>query len=185
LRTARSQLAVDRVSPATGRAPEPAGEVAQRPRNFSQPTPAALTGASKLSILEESPPTINSGQNNTTLIASLDLPKIQAPAPLPNNFDKLVPRTYNGIVVDAACGASTRVHAGEDKPRCVISTATAMFALRLEDGQIVRFDSVGNLRAQNAKKKHRWVAKSVAGKDVRAKVNGAIVGDQMIVVSID
>jgi hypothetical protein len=168
-------------------ASEPPSPVRAEPRRWEelrQPAVSAWAAAKTPLILEETPPSISPVQNNAALLTSLELPPVRVPeAPLP---DKLTTQTYNGIVVDAACATPAKVTAREKKDRrCAVSSTTATFALRLDDGQTLRFDSVGNLRAQNAKRKNRWAAKTAAGKEIRAKISGAIVGDQMIVVSIE
>ena len=66
---------------------------------------------------------------------------------------------------------------------CAISASTTQFALKTKDGQIVRFDDVGNSRAQEAMKTHKnWSNNS--GKDVHVTVSGVQDGDKMTVVSI-
>jgi len=55
--------------------------------------------------------------------------------------------------------------------------------LKTKDGQIVRFDDVGNSRVQEAMKTHKnWSSNS--GKDVHVTVSGVQDGDHMTVVSI-
>ena len=67
---------------------------------------------------------------------------------------------------------------------CDVSPATALFALRLKDGRILQFDSVGNERVRNANRKNKWVATASSGKPIHAKVSGAVLSDKLIVVSI-
>jgi hypothetical protein len=86
-------------------------------------------------------------------------------------------QTYTGMVVDAQCAA----RATDD--RCGVSPATALFALRLQDGRILPFDSIGNDRVRNKKKK--WVATASSGRPIQAKVSGTVLGDKLIVVSIN
>jgi hypothetical protein len=158
-------------------------------REFSRPTLFATNNTSTPPIVEESPPSINLAQNNTAEIFPSDSehPSPVPEVPLPGKrIGKLIFRRYDGIIVDAACDTVTEASAPiEPHQHCAVSAATAMFAIRLGDGETLRFDSVGNLRAQNAKIKNRWVTKTVAGKEIRAKVTGAIAGDDLIVVSIE
>jgi len=66
---------------------------------------------------------------------------------------------------------------------CAISASTSQFALKMKDGQIVRFDDVGNTRVQEAMKTHKnWTSNS--GKDVHVTVSGVQDGDKITVMSI-
>jgi hypothetical protein len=160
-----------------------------RLRESSNPTLSGAINTSAQESLEKSPATIDPDQNNTALISRSDSQHpISVPeVPLPSSkIGKLTFRTYDGIILDATCRTLTEVTVPDDQHKdCAISAATVMFAIRLGDGRTLRFDSVGNLRAQNAKLKNRWVAKTVAGKKIRAKVTGAIAGDGLIVASVE
>ena len=69
---------------------------------------------------------------------------------------------------------------------CSVSSNTSQFALKLEDGRTLRFDSVGNVRAQDAiKNKKKWNEAAGAGKPIRAKVMGFMTGDKLLVTSIN
>jgi hypothetical protein len=157
-------------------------------RELSPSAALALANTAVPAVVEDSPPSINLQQKEPSLVASLSLPHPSPlpEAPVPSGLrDSSVTRTYDGIIVDAACAGPT-LHAGNNgHESCVISPATATFALRLKDGHTIRFDSVGNLRAQTAKRKNRWVAKTIAGQEIRARVSGAIAGNELIVVSIE
>lgn len=160
-----------------------------RLRESLNPTLFGAINTSAREGLEKSLAAIGPDQNNTALISRSDSQHpISVPAlPLPSSkIDKLTLRTYDGIILDATCRTLTEVTVpGDQHKDCAISAATTMFAIRLGDGRTLRFDSVGNLRAQNGKFKNRWVAKTVAGKKIRAKVIGAIAGDGLIVASIE
>ncbi|HUD98574.1 MAG TPA: hypothetical protein VMR62_03305 [Bryobacteraceae bacterium] len=57
--------------------------------------------------------------------------------------------------------------------------------MRLDEGKTVRFDLVGNQRAQNAlKDDKRWSKDMSANKPIRVKVSGVLNGDKLIVTSI-
>jgi hypothetical protein len=137
-------------------------------REPSNPTLSGTINTSARESLEKSPATIHPDQNSTALISRSDSQHpISVPeAPLPSSkIGKLTFRTYDGIILDATCRTLTEGTVPDDQHKdCAISAATAMFAIRLGDGRTLRFDSVGNLRAQNAKIKNRWVAKTIAGK---------------------
>ena len=159
-----------------------------RLRESSNPTLSGAINTSAQETLAKSPATIDPDQNNTAPISRSDSQHpISVPeVPLPNSVGKLTFRRYNGIMIDATCRTLTEVTVPDDQHKdCAISAATARFAIRLGDGRTLRFDLVGNLRAQNAKIKNRWVAKTVAGKKIRAKVTGAIAGDSLIVASVE
>jgi hypothetical protein len=73
----------------------------------------------------------------------------------------------------------------ENKAQCAASSSTTMFGLKLEDGSVVRFDSVGNARAaEQLKDKKSWVKDLGEGKAIRAKANGTMSGDKITVTSI-
>lgn len=69
---------------------------------------------------------------------------------------------------------------------CPVSANTSQFGLKMNDGRTVRFDSVGNQRAQEAlKNKKKWTTASTSGKPIHAKVSGVLSGDKLTVMSID
>ena len=75
---------------------------------------------------------------------------------------------------------------GENKAQCAASNSTTMFGLKLEDGSVLRFDSVGSTRAaEQLKEKKSWVKDLGEGKAIRAKVNGTMSGDKITVTSIN
>ncbi len=181
-------------------------------REFSRPAPSAATSTGTATIVEAIPPDINLAQEKTAPVFPLDRPEHPSPAadhgllqaaprpnaeahalpvhpvaeaPLPQTtVGKLTVRTYDGIILDAACDKLTEVRAPDERQNCAVSAATAAFAIRLGDGRTLRFDSVGNLRAQDAKIKNQWVAKTVAGKSIHATVTAVMAGDDLIVLSI-
>ncbi len=92
-------------------------------------------------------------------------------------------QSYSGTLTDASCASSGA--ASPDKP-CPISATTAQFALILKDGTTVKFDDVGNMRAQEAIKTHKkWTDAASASKPVRVKAGGIVNGDKMTVTSIN
>ena len=55
----------------------------------------------------------------------------------------------------------------------------------MADGRTVKFDEVGNQRAQDAlKSKKKWSDAAGSGKPIHAKTTGVLTGDQLMVVSI-
>jgi len=92
-------------------------------------------------------------------------------------------QSYSGTLTDASCAASGAASA--DKP-CPVSATTAQFALILKDGTKIKFDDVGNMRAQEAFKSHKkWTDAASASKPVRVKAGGIVNGDKMTVTSIN
>jgi len=120
-------------------------------------------------------------------------------------------KTYKGTLVDASCGgnvtqnganaknessAADRTDAGapvvnksgatDENKACAVSAATKEFALRTNDGQILRFDAVGNERAQDAiKNNKKWNSAASSGKTISAKVSGTKEGDNLTVTTLN
>ena len=67
---------------------------------------------------------------------------------------------------------------------CAPSNSTSAFALKTKDGQVLKFDAVGNSRAAEVLKT-KWAQNLSAGKPIRAKVSGTINGDTVTVTSVD
>jgi hypothetical protein len=90
---------------------------------------------------------------------------------------------YKGTLVDVACAGSGT--AADSSHGCAVSASTKEFALRTKDGQTLRFDSVGNDRVAEAlHNKKKWNDLVSAGKPIEVKVNGAVSGDKLTVISI-
>jgi hypothetical protein len=69
---------------------------------------------------------------------------------------------------------------------CSVSASTTKFAVKLKDGQVVKLDDVGNLRAQEAlKNKKSWSEAAASGKSINVSANGMLKGDQLITMSIN
>jgi len=118
---------------------------------------------------------------------------------------ELQARSYKGKLLDASCamsavsdgtapdGNKSRERKSEASPSankagqsCSISTNTSQFALKLDDGQTVRFDSVGNVRAQEAiKDNKKWTEAAGSGKSIQTKVIGLMTNDKLMVISIN
>lgn len=113
--------------------------------------------------------------------------------------EEMKTQNYSGFLTDASCAASNSVPptpapsastgssaASADNQSCSVSASTTQFALKLKDGKTVKFDDVGNLRAQEAFKTHKkWSDAASASKPVRVSVGGVLNGDQMTVMSIN
>lgn len=121
--------------------------------------------------------------------------------------------TFKGVLVDMSCASrssgsaataqsgmaapapssaavsdqvnSANRSAGDSGTSCPVSSSSSEFGMKLDDGRVVRFDLVGNERAKEALKNEKGLGKDLsANKPLHAKVNGVMVGDQLIVASI-
>jgi len=120
--------------------------------------------------------------------------------------EEMKTQTYSGTLMPASCGGMSSTPAAAstsadraapsasadrsapsgDSQSCAVSATTSQFALKLKDGKTVKFDDVGNLRAQEAFKAHKkWNDNATASKPVHVKASGILNGDQLTVVSID
>ena len=68
---------------------------------------------------------------------------------------------------------------------CPVSSSTSMFALKTQDGQVLRFDAVGNARAAaELKNKPKWTKDLADGKPIKATVDGMMSGDTVTVTDV-
>jgi len=104
---------------------------------------------------------------------------------------ELKTQTYKGTLVDASCaGGTAQAPAANSKADqsqgCTVSANTKEFALRTKDGQTLKFDAVGNDRAEQAiKNKKKWTEQASSGKPIHATVSANANGDRLTVVAID
>lgn len=76
--------------------------------------------------------------------------------------------------------------ASDSGSSCPATANSTELGMKTDDGKILRFDLVGNQRAQDALKNNkRWSKDLSAGKPIHAKVYGVMSGDKLIVSSID
>jgi hypothetical protein len=150
------------------RSAEPTDDV-ERPalRTFSLPAPSESARSSLPANLDQPPLVLESSAKQSEVASFLGSPP---PPPPATATGEMTIQTYTGIVVDAKCA-------------CAVSPATALFALRLQDGRVLAFDSIGNDRVR--KRKNKWVGAASSGKPVQAKVSGAVLGDKLLVLSIN
>jgi hypothetical protein len=118
-------------------------------------------------------------------------------------------QTYSGTLMDASCaksgsadttsttsptGSSTGATASAatssadraTNQDCAVSASTTQFALKLKDGNTLRFDDVGNARVQEAMKTRKtWSDSASTSKPIRAKANGVLNGDKLTVLSVN
>jgi hypothetical protein len=82
-------------------------------------------------------------------------------------------------------GDANRATTSDQGQSCSVSASTSQFALKLKDGQIVKFDDVGNLRALEAlKSKKKWSDDAASQKPIHASASGVLNGDRLTVLSI-
>jgi len=106
--------------------------------------------------------------------------------------------SYKGTLVDASCAANVtqKTPAGgaegnaadrqQGQGGCAVSASTKEFALQTADGKVLRFDAVGNQRAEGAiKDRKKWNTAASSGKAISAKVSGTLDGDNLTVFSLD
>jgi hypothetical protein len=87
--------------------------------------------------------------------------------------------------MDVSCAERT-ASASAPSQACTISASTTQFGLQMKDGKTVKFDDVGNMRAQEAFKAHKkWSDDATANKPVRVKASGVLNGDKITVMSIN
>lgn len=118
-----------------------------------------------------------------------------------NGQDKVVTRSFKGDLVSAKCagsGGSAETKAAPSKNSgeadragsaaeqgCSVSTSTSEFALKTKDGRTLPFDTVGNLRTQDALKNNKkWTSAASSGKPIQAKVNGIENDGRLTVLSV-
>src|SRR5207253_1967168 len=103
--------------------------------------------------------------------------------------EEMKTQNYSGTLMDASCAVSgstsatpsapaasaDRSAASADNASCPVSASTTKFALKLKDGQTVKLDDVGNMRAQDAFKAHKkWSDSAAASKPIRVKASGVL-----------
>jgi hypothetical protein len=119
--------------------------------------------------------------------------------------------TFKGVLVDLACSSAKSASEGatpmqpsdpskapasdqsntasraasDSGAGCAVSANSSELGIKLDEGKTVRFDLVGNQRAQDAlKDDKRWSKDMSTNKPIRVKVSGVLNGDKLIVTSI-
>ena len=149
-------------------------------------------------------------QTNTQSDAKTGTPTGSASKPLA----EMKTTTFKGVLVDMSCSntsasAATATAGGAKQPSdaskasasdqsntanrsvsdsgasCPVTANSSVLGMKLDDGKTVRFDLVGNQRAQDAiKNEKRWSKDLSENKPIHAKVSGVLNGDKLIVTSI-
>ena len=116
---------------------------------------------------------------------------------------------WHGTLVDASCAGSSNAKAADaagapttqavdtgrpekkhaksesPAPGCAVTSSTSAFALQTVGGQVLKFDSVGNIRAaEMLKSKANWTKDLSAGKPIHSKVSGTLSGETITVTSL-
>ena len=129
-----------------------------------------------------------------------------------DRLQEMKTQTYSGTLMDASCAksgsagissssrSSTGSSAGsaastpsadrsagsESNQSCTVSASTTQFALKIKDGNTVKFDDVGNLRVQEAMKTRKmWSDSASVSKPIRVKASGVLNGDKLTVLSVN
>jgi hypothetical protein len=87
----------------------------------------------------------------------------------------------------ASASASTSASGSANRSAgdCPVTANSTQLGMKLDNGQTVRFDLVGNQRAQDELKNNKsWNKNMTANKPLHVKVSGVLQGDKLIVSSI-
>jgi hypothetical protein len=145
------------------------------------------------------PPSQEPQQQNTKTNAG-SAAATAAPAEMKN-------KTFKGVLVDMSCAShasGTTASAAADSgaaasdskhsanrttsdsgANCPVSASSSQLGMKLDDGNTVSFDLVGNQRAQDALKNDKgWGKEISAHRPIHAKVTGVLDGDKLIVSAI-
>ena len=130
--------------------------------------------------------------------------KAGAPGEAKTASNEMKTTTYKGVLIDMSCGSasgttpaasaetkasdqanSANRSAGDSGANCPVTANSSQLGMKLDDGKVVRFDLVGNQRAQDEVKNNKKWSKDLSdNKAVHAKVSGVLDGDKLIVSSI-
>jgi hypothetical protein len=138
-------------------------------------------------------------------------PATTSPATTSPGTTMVTIQQWRGTLVDASCAGSSntktadqasqpaeqgqavdtgrphKAHAKSETPAagCTVSSSTTAFALQTNDGHVMPFDSVGNIRAaETLKSKANWTKDISAGKPIHAKVSGTLTGETITVAAL-
>jgi hypothetical protein len=92
--------------------------------------------------------------------------------------------TTAGSTAASAANTANR-STGGDMSSCPATANSSRLGLKMDDGKTVRFDLVGNQRAQDELKNNKGWSKTLsANKPLKVKISGVMQGDKLIVSSI-
>ena len=93
--------------------------------------------------------------------------------------------TESGGAVDSGRPEKGHKKGHADAQNCAVSSSTTAFALKTKEGQVMKFDEVGNARAaEELKTKGSWSKDAASGKPIHTTVSGILNGDKVVVTSI-
>lgn len=97
--------------------------------------------------------------------------------------------TKTAATADSTAGSSTAAAGSANRTsgsECPATASSQSLGLKMDNGQTVRFDLVGNQRAQDGLKANKgWSKNLTANKPIKVKIHGVMMGDKLIVSSID
>jgi hypothetical protein len=85
---------------------------------------------------------------------------------------------WQGHLMDAMCAAKMKDKAAAHKTKCALSCARTGFGIVTADGKYIKFDEMGNAKAQEALKA------TAKEQDLTIKVTGTMDGDMINVESL-
>ncbi len=85
---------------------------------------------------------------------------------------------WQGYLMDAMCAAKMKDKAAGHKTKCALSCARTGFGIVTADGKYVKFDEMGNAKAQEALKA------TAKESELTVKVTGTLDGDMIKVESL-
>jgi hypothetical protein len=149
-----------------------------------------------VALAQSQPQTPPAGQTGATGAQSGSVTSTQQAPPA-----EMKTMTYKGVLVDLACGSATATAtpappAGTPAPAassadrasgdCPVTANSTQLGLKMDDGKVVKFDLVGQQRAQDGLKTNKGWAKNIAAnKPLKVKVRGILQGEKLIASSID
>jgi hypothetical protein len=124
------------------------------------------------------PSTASNATGNSATTAS-------AGAQTPTGATNTAENTADRAAGNAGTQTNTAEKAGSAGGSCPVSANSTQLGLKMQDGHTVRFDMVGNQRAQDyLKSNKKWSEAASSGKEIHAKISGAMSGEKLIVSSI-
>ena len=110
-----------------------------------------------------------------------------SPAAESSNAEAKETKSADSDSPDAKAAKPHKNHRNRVDPQaqaCAVSNSTTAFALKTKEGQVLKFDAVGNNRAAEVMKT-KWGQSLSAGKPIHAKVSGTANADTVTVTSVD
>lgn len=175
-----------------------------RPR-FCMLTLSIVLGVALAQTTPPNPPPQETPQSTTPTTPQNTKAAAKAEAAASTTLAEIKTSTFKGVLMDLACAShpsasadaapaaggaaqpsgASKAPASDSAAGCPVSATSSQLGMKLDDGKTVRFDLVGNQRAQDAlKNDKRWSKYISANKPIHATVSGVLNGDKLIVASI-